>query len=183
MAPKLGAAVAGLRPCKRYIATHNGDGKSVYAEAPEQVFSGAMARSYSINSVPAVLEDDVDVKAYKAETGVTSYRTPGIVPPQPGANLVVVDLAPGAQSLMHRTVSIDFSICVIGEIDHELDGGEKVRLYPGDHIVQRGTMHRWSNPTDKPARFVACAIPCVPFDIAGQQLKEVHLPNKPKSKL
>lgn len=50
---------------------------------------------------------------------------------KPGANLVVVDLEPGGMSMMHRTVSIDFSICVIGEIDHELDSGEKVRLLPG----------------------------------------------------
>ena len=131
MPSKIGFAVSGLRPCKRYITTHDVNGKSVYADSPEQVFSGPMARSYSINSVPAVLEDERDVKSYKAETGVTSYRTPGIVPPQPGANLVVVDLAPGAESLMHRTVSIDFSICVVGEIDHELDGGEKIRLLPG----------------------------------------------------
>lgn len=53
-----------------------------------------------------------------------------------------------------------------------------------DHIIQRGTMHRWSNPSKtKPARFVACALPCVPFDIAGEKLKEMHVPNKPASKL
>lgn len=131
MPPKIGSAVAGLRPCKRYITTHDANGKSIYADSPDQVFFSAMARSYSIGAVPAALENEVDIKAYKAETGVTSYRTKGIVPPQPGANLVVVDLAPGAESLMHRTVSVDFSICVVGEIDHELDGGEKVRLFPG----------------------------------------------------
>jgi len=88
------------------------------------------------------------VKAYKGEEGLTSHLRPEIV--GPGANLVVVDLKPGGVSAMRRfvgllwmvhrliiraavdrTVSIDFSICVIGEIDHELDGGEKVRLQPG----------------------------------------------------
>ncbi|EME86975.1 uncharacterized protein MYCFIDRAFT_122414, partial [Pseudocercospora fijiensis CIRAD86] len=137
---------------------------------------GGMARSYSVGSVPAVLEDGIDIKAYQAEDGVTSFRRRDIVPPQPGANLLVVDLEPGVVSMMHRTVSIDFSICCVGETDHELDSGEKVRLYPGlstDHIVQRGTYHRWSNASkDKPARFVACTLPCVPFDIAGQELKE-----------
>ncbi len=47
-----------------------------------------------------------------------------IVPTEPGANLLVIDLAPGAVSAMHRTVSIDFSVCVQGEIIHELDGGQ-----------------------------------------------------------
>ena len=36
---------------------------------------------------------------------------------------------------MHRTVSIDFSICIMGGIDHELDSGEKVCLRLGDYIV------------------------------------------------
>ncbi|KAK5704168.1 hypothetical protein LTR97_003181 [Elasticomyces elasticus] len=187
----------GLRPCKRYIATHDSEGKSVYADSPEQVYkvrdAGAMSRSYAVGSIPADLENDADVKAYKSEEGRTSYMREAIVVPGPGANLVVVDLKPGGVSAMHRTVSIDFSICVIGEIDHELDGGEKVRLQPGvdipqlpfqayglltvlqDHIVQRGTMHRWSNPSaTEPARFVACTLPCVPFDIAGQTLMEFH---------
>jgi len=60
--------------------------------------------------------------------------------------------------------------------------------YVQDHIVQRGTMHRWSNPSKtQPARFVAVTLPCVPFDIAGEQLKEVHISthtwDKQKAKL
>ncbi|KAK4955024.1 hypothetical protein LTR10_007216 [Elasticomyces elasticus] len=169
----------------------------------------------AVGSIPANLENDADMKAYKGEEGRTSWLRNDIVI-TPGANLVVVDLKPGGVSAMRRfvelvlmvhrltiraaedrTVSIDFSICVIGEIDHELDGGEKVRLQPGvgtpwlssqayglltllqDHIVQRGTMHRWSNPSaTEPARFVACTLPCVPFRIAGETLTEIHLPAK-----
>ncbi|KAK3699211.1 hypothetical protein LTR37_016572 [Vermiconidia calcicola] len=180
----IGAAVPGLQPCKRYIATHDSTGKSIYAESPEQVYGGVpgfggFARSFSIDSVPANLTNDADIKAYRAEKGDTSYIRREIVNPSPGANLLVIDLAPGAVSAMHRTVSIDFSICVQGVIEHELDGGEKVRLVPGDHIVQRGTNHRWSNPSKtEPARFVACTIPCIPFDIAGEELKEVHIPSE-----
>lgn len=93
--------------------------------------AGGLARSFAVGSVPANLTDDADIKAYRAEEGPTSYTRREIVPPQPGANLLVIDLEPGAMSAMHRTVSIDFSICVQGEIDHELDAGEKVRLHPG----------------------------------------------------
>ena len=136
MPQMIGAAAGGLKPCKRYIATHNDDGKSVYTESPDQLFNavpgfGGLARSFSVNSVPANLTGDADIKAYRAEEGATSYTRREIVNPEPGANLLVVDLEPGAMSAMHRTVSIDFSICVQGEIDHELDGGEKVRLHPG----------------------------------------------------
>ena len=131
-----GAAAKGLVPCKRYIATHDASGKSIYTESPEQCFNavpgvGGLARSFSVDSVPAKLANEADIKAYRAEQGPTSYTRREIVNPKPGANLLVVDLEPGAKSAMHRTVSIDFSICVQGEIDHELDGGEKVRLHPG----------------------------------------------------
>ena len=131
-----GAGAAGLPANKRYIATHDASGKSVYAESPEQCFNGSpgvggVARSFSVDSVPANLTNEADIKAYRAEEGPTSYTRREIVNPEPGANLLVIDLEPGAVSAMHRTVSIDFSICVLGEIDHELDGGEKVRLNPG----------------------------------------------------
>ncbi|KXL47817.1 MAG: hypothetical protein FE78DRAFT_163586 [Acidomyces sp. 'richmondensis'] len=123
-----------------------------------------------------ISKNDVDIRAYCQANGRTSFKKTNIVPTEPGANLLVVDLEP--DGTMHRTISIDFSICCIGEIDHELDGGEKVRLHPGDHIIQRGTMHRWLNALKtNPARFVACTIPCVPFDIAGKELEEIHIPN------
>ena len=131
-----GAAVPTLRPNKRYIATHDSTGKSVYAESPDQEFwgvpnVGGMARSYAVSGVPAQLKDDADLNAYSGEDSPTSHSKRDIVVPGNGANLVVVDMAPGGQSAMHHTVSIDFSICVMGEIEHELDSGEKVKLLPG----------------------------------------------------
>lgn len=128
--------VAGLPAIKRHIATHDAAGTSVYvASPPPQQYirlpgTGGFARSWSVGSVPAKLEGDADMKAYLAEDGATSWTNPAIVTPN-GANALVVDLEPGGVSNMHRTVSIDFSICVIGEIVHELDGGEKVLLKPG----------------------------------------------------
>jgi hypothetical protein len=140
MSRQTGSGAPGLRPCKRYIATHTPEGKSIYADSPDQSFNsqpgvGGMARSYAITSVPGNLTNDADLKAYKAEEGPASYLRPEIVPKEPGTSLLVIDLEPGAVTMMHRTVSIDYSICCIGEIDHELDGGEKVRLLPGVSIL------------------------------------------------
>lgn len=133
--------IVDLPPCKRHIATHDASGKSVYADSPPQQYmpvggAGGMARSYSVASVPAKLASDEDLKAYRSDDAVTSWAQPSIVTPN-GANLLVVDLAPGGQSMMHRTVSIDFSICVIGEIEHELDSGEVVLLNPGVSPIPR----------------------------------------------
>lgn len=134
--PNTKGLIEGLDECKRYIATHDNSGRSVYAESPEQHYSagsveGGVARSYSVGSVPAVLDNDADISAYRAEEGPTSYTGRDIVNKLPGANLIVIDLAPKTKSAMHRTPSIDFSICVQGTIEHELDSGEKRLSRPG----------------------------------------------------
>jgi hypothetical protein len=45
-----------------------------------------------------------------------------------------------------------------------------------DHIIQRGTMHKWYNASKtEPARFVAVTLPCKPFLINGKDLAEEHV--------
>lgn len=56
--------------------------------------------------------------------------------------------------------------------------GEVIKLRPGDHVVQRGTMHKWINGSDtEPTRFIAVTVPCEPFKIPGtdKMLQEVHV--------
>ncbi len=124
-------------------------GKSIYIDSPEQQYSfkpgfAHVARSYATSSLPARLGNDEDVEAYRSAEGLSSYtREEIVVPPTQieasagrdrnisGANLVVLDLIPGAIGHWHRTVSIDFSICVAGEVVHEMDSGERVELLPG----------------------------------------------------
>lgn len=45
----------------------------------------------------------------------------------------------------HRTVSVDYGIVTKGAVTLVLDDGERVKLGPGDVIVQRGTIHEWIN--------------------------------------
>lgn len=132
---------SGLPPCNRHIVTHDANGKSVYAESPAQSFFSAgtvsLARSWSVANIPAKLENDDDMKAYFAgEESVNSYKKMEIVLPTEGgknngANLLVIDLEPGGFTVMHQTVSIDYSICALGTIIHELDSGQRVTLKPG----------------------------------------------------
>lgn len=119
---------SGLPLCKRYVATHDGNGKSVYADLPEITSIvvpkvGALGRSWSVPNIPAKLGGDEDMKGYFAspeESVSSSQRREIVVPPEGGknngANLLVIDIEPGGYSEMHQTVSIDFSICVIGTI-------------------------------------------------------------------
>lgn len=53
---------------------------------------------------------------------------------------------PGRHPLMHRTESIDYGIVLSGEIVMLLDDTE-VLLRAGDVVVQRGTVHAWTNRT------------------------------------
>ena len=135
--PRTTTPVSGLPTLHRHIATHDKAGKSIYTTSPAQQFIklpgvGGFARSYSVSSVPATLTNDADMKSYLSDDTAepTSWTQPNIVT-DGGVNLIVVDLEPGGVSQMHRTVSIDFSVCVLGEIVHELDGGERVTLRPG----------------------------------------------------
>lgn len=119
----------------RYVTTHNAKGKSVYVNAPVQQFIpmsaiSGYARTYAIAPIPGKLEHEQDLKAYLGRDATTSWSQPSVVTPN-GATVFVTELGPGAQSPMHRTVSIDVAVITNGEVEHELDGGETVRLKAG----------------------------------------------------
>lgn len=49
--------------------------------------------------------------------------------------------------LMHETDTVDYAVCLEGEIVLVLDDSE-VLIKAGDTVVQRGTNHAWSNRSD-----------------------------------
>ncbi|WP_219460807.1 cupin domain-containing protein [Nonomuraea rhizosphaerae] len=65
----------------------------------------------------------------------------------PGLMDVFEPDAPG----MHTTDTVDYGICLEGELYLELDDGKEVKLTPGACVVQRGTRHAWHNRGDRPA--------------------------------
>jgi len=58
---------------------------------------------------------------------------------------------PARHPLMHRTESIDYGIVLSGEVTLLLDDSE-VHLKAGDVVVQRGTIHAWTNRTAQTCR-------------------------------
>lgn len=52
---------------------------------------------------------------------------------------------------MHTTDTVDYAICLEGELCLELDDGAEVTLTPGTCVVQLGTRHAWKNRSDRPA--------------------------------
>ena len=53
--------------------------------------------------------------------------------------------APGNIPRWHVTDSVDYAICISGEMIMEMDEGS-VHLKPGDVVIQRGTNHNCRNP-------------------------------------
>ncbi|KAH8697043.1 hypothetical protein BGW36DRAFT_358858 [Talaromyces proteolyticus] len=87
-----------------------------------------------------------------------------------GLVLRVVDFPPHTDTLVHRTVSLDFGIVFQGEIDCTLDNGVVVHLKPGDTCVQRGTVHKWTNNGSVPTRVYFILTAAEPIKIDGKLL-------------
>ncbi|CAH0025358.1 unnamed protein product [Clonostachys rhizophaga] len=185
-------AKPGPRPVRRYITGHDpSTGQSIYLDVPELKYSqvpgfGEASRSFATTQLPANLDGDSDLKAYLSkDTTASSTRGEIIVPAEDavrypetalgGANVVNLSIDPGAIGHMHRTISLDISTCIEGEVIHELDSGQRVLLKSGDHIIQRATMHRWINASDTVrARVLAVVLPCSTFQVQGKSLQEEH---------
>jgi naringenin degradation protein FdeH len=82
--------------------------------------------------------------------------------PPNGTRLMVMDLFPGCRGAMHRTDTLDYVIVMEGEVEMQLDDSSVV-LRAGDILVQQGTVHAWTNPTDKHARLAIVLVDAQPL--------------------
>ena len=159
------------------ITTHNSSGQAIFSsKVPEEQHElplpfGGMRIIYASNSAPSDLNSEADIDQY------SQIRTAGLpggaICPPGGSAAAIVSLAPGAQSPMHRTVTMDWAVILEGEVDLILDGGETKRLRAGDSVVMRGTMHQWVNRSNDGgwARMVAVAQDIVPIEVGGKVLE------------
>lgn len=158
------------------ITTHNSSGQAIFScKVPEQEHElvlpfGGMRIIYTSDSIPTDLNTESDIDKY------SQIRTAGLpnsaVCPPGGAAAAIVNLSPGAESPMHRTVTMDWAVILEGEVDLILDGGETRRLRVGDSVVMRGAMHQWVNRSREGrwARMVAFAQDIVPIEVDGKEL-------------
>jgi quercetin dioxygenase-like cupin family protein len=113
--------------------------------------------------MPVDLSDEASVRQREGSSTTTLGSGSGSV-------LRIGVFAPGTRSPMHRTESLDYGICLEGECDMELDGGETVTVRAGDVIVQRGTNHLWHNRSDAPCRFAWILLDAQLVEIDGRPL-------------
>jgi Cupin domain len=166
---------------RRVVTGHDAAGKAIVSAdgAPPVIVTSplqaglAFYEIWNTSEAPVVVDSGEDP---------TVGRKPDTHPPDRGTVCRIVDIPPegskgpdldaaqaaklfaavgleGAPSthskqrhpLMHRTESIDYGIVLSGEINLVLDDCE-VRLKTGDVVVQRGTIHAWSNRSDDVCR-------------------------------
>jgi quercetin dioxygenase-like cupin family protein len=131
------------KPVRRVVTGHDEMGRAVVL-ADDSVLptaypgqDAAFVSIWTTATVPADNNDPVD-----GRERVMALHGQG------GSAIRVVDMAPGMVSPMHRTGTIDYIIILSGQLELELDDGIKRLIGPGDIVVQRGTIHRWRNPSE-----------------------------------
>jgi naringenin degradation protein FdeH len=133
---------------RRIVTGHDASGKAVvWIDAP------ATNHKFPDDHVTSTLmwvTDETPADFTKDED--QGKRILGSAPPPGGTRFAVIEFQPGNEVHgLHRTDTIDYVICISGEIDMELDDST-VRMKAGDVMVQRGTNHAWVNRGKVPAR-------------------------------
>ena len=159
-----------LPPVRRIVTGHNEQGRATCIDDStfntQLIPSGdaEMALIWTAPDLPVDNNDPVDGRARDAGTTLAG-----------GSVIRVVDMLPGAASPMHRTNSLDYGIVISGQLQLELDDGEVINLQPTDIIVQRGTIHRWINPSEtEVCRIVFVLTEATAAEVNGAPLPEVH---------
>ncbi len=91
-------------------------------------------------------------------------RILGSAPPENGTRFCVIDFPPGNSAVTHRTETLDYVICLEGEIEMDMDDSS-VKLKAGDILVQRGTNHTWMNRGTVRARIAVVLVDAKPLGI------------------
>jgi len=127
---------------RRVVTGHDANGNAIVLSdgfAENQKFPDAKVSStmmWSTVATPTDFSGDEDEGA----------RILGTAPPAGGSRFTMMEFQPGHDYHgMHRTDTVDYVICLEGEIDMFLNETDFVTLKAGDVLIQRGTYHGWAN--------------------------------------
>ena len=168
---------AQLPPPRIVIASNNEEGKSFFSRDAEAPLFGPFgpagsqfATLFTTDAVPA--SNTVDLPP---------LLTTAIPRPGPKGTIIgTSDMAPGAESPFHRTVTLDYGVVLKGEIVARLNGGVEKTIKEGEVIVQMGTIHSWINKSDQWCRMLFVMLPAEKVVLKdGRVLDEAFIPVKP----
>jgi quercetin dioxygenase-like cupin family protein len=111
----------------------------VERSAPAPAGGGWTAELWASQEIEGIVAQLDPFEAFAGmEAGIDSLDVPAGT-----ARLSVTSFGPGYRSRLHCTDSIDFDICIAGELTLGLEDGE-VHLTPGDIAIVPGSMHYWT---------------------------------------
>jgi quercetin dioxygenase-like cupin family protein len=157
-------------PIRRVITGHDGEnvakvileGPAANTKTPREGVASTLM--WCSDAMPA----DISIGDKVEDMGA---RILGTAPPENGSRFIVMEFAPGVESEMHRTETIDYIVMLDGEIDMDMDDST-VKLRAGDIMVQRGTNHAWVNRSKAPARMAIVLLDAKPLGIGHPRLRE-----------
>jgi quercetin dioxygenase-like cupin family protein len=135
---------------RRIVTGHDESGKSVVlSDGPNpktlDIGTAAFHEVWITDATPT------PIPASEPDPTDRPVRVP---PPAGGVMVRYTEMAPGAESPMHRTETLDVGVVLEGETWRLLDDGSETRVGVGDAVVQRGTNHAWANRSDSPVRML-----------------------------
>ena len=138
---------------RRIVTGHDASGKSVVWKDEQRPL---VARNIEGIAAGLMWSTDEAPFDYTREEDM-GERKLGFAPPAGGSRFSVIELQPGNAHFMHHTDTIDFVVCVAGEIQMQLSE-QTVTMRAGDVMVQRGTDHSWLNRGSVPARIAVVLV-------------------------
>lgn len=165
----------------RFIIDNDAEGNSFFsATLPEplsvksELGGGLQRLGYQTDRSPVVLSGNEDLDGYKNSL----QRHVPLVTPGGGANVWYNDLPPEAEGTMHRTVSFDIVIVVMGQFELTLSNDDTRTVKVGDMVIQRSTLHKWRNPSKTQwARMVAIVSECQPYVTEKGETLSTYIPS------
>src|SRR5436190_18431368 len=168
-----------LPPVRRIVTGHTPTGEAIIDSDSQLTFYDPLSEDFrpappdGVGFTTIWRTDSIPAKVQGPWIDFQGARIPLSDPV--GTTVRIVDFPPGP-GIMHRTVSLDFGIVLSGELELVLDNGVKTRVKQHEIVVQRGTIHEWSNPGPESARMLFVLIPSEPARIDGVELEATKLP-------
>ena len=127
-------------PIRRVITGHDKDKKAIVTI--DDFASNRSGREGVVNTL-IWSSDEMPIEIWSDED--YGARQTDRQPPPRGTRICYLDFMPGNEPQMHRTDTLDYIMCLSGEIDMELDDGSVATLKAGQLMVQQATSHAWIN--------------------------------------
>jgi quercetin dioxygenase-like cupin family protein len=143
---------------RRIVTKHDATGQPAIwfdGDASNHKFSGEKISStlmWSTETLPTEIFGTKD----------EGERILGSAPPLGGSRFTMMEFQPGNEAHLHCTDTIDYVICIEGEIDMFLDEKQFITMKAGDVLIQRGTNHAWANRSNKPCRLAVVLLDALP---------------------